>query len=166
MKTQFYFFIVGFALIFLLPTCKRFEDGNNFSIRTVKGRLVKGSPWVFEKLEVDGVDKSEEFRADSAYFDVLIFNDISPRVNDEFSFEESSNHCYSTGKFELFSKNKMRIYALENGCGPGLTYYDYGPIFLDIWIEWEITRLSMNELQMKTKFNGLEYKLFLKSNRE
>jgi hypothetical protein len=166
MKTQFYFFIVGLTLIFI-PSCKRFEDGNNFSIRTVKGRLVKGSPWVFEKLEVDGIDKSDEFRADSSYFDLLRFNKVSSRVSDEFSFATVSSICYSTGNFELFSKNKMRIYALENGCVTGeFDHFFYGPIFRDFWIEWEITRLSMNELQMKTKFNGLVYKLFLKSNRE
>jgi hypothetical protein len=155
------------CIILIINGCNKFEDGNNFSIRTVKGRLVKGSPWIFEKLEVDGVDKSAEFRADSSYFDYLNFNKVHRLVTDEFSFEEVSYNCYSTGNFELFEENKIQIFALENGCVSGeFDHYQYGPIFRDFWVVWIITRLSMDELQMKTVFGGIEYKLFLKSNRE
>lgn len=170
MKTKFYFFIIGLTLIFLMPSCKRFEDGNNFSIRTVKGRLVKGSPWVFEKLEVDGIDKSDEFRADSAYFDIIRFNNLDDLMgDDDYSFVTISEFCYSSGQFELEYSNHLKVAVVENGgCNPYYlpTYYDYGPIFLNIKIDWEITRISMKELQLKTTYTDKEYKLYLKSKEE
>jgi hypothetical protein len=170
MKKQFYFFIVGLTLIFIMPSCKRFEDGNNFSIRTVKGRLVKGSPWVFEKLEVDGIDKSDEFRADSAYFDEINFINTEDLMGSEdYSFETVSEFCYSAGQFILENGNHIQLCAVENGgCNPYYrpTYYDYGPIFLHTYIDWEITRITMKELQIKTTYFYKEYKLYLKSQEE
>lgn len=118
--------------------CTKFEDGRNFSFRSVDRRLEKFSPWIFEKLEVDGVDKSAEFRADSSFFLELRFNIPRSRGSDELSLESTSNICYSLGEYKFTKPNKMKIYLLEyGGCSPQsiFDYYHYGPIFRDYWIE-------------------------------
>lgn len=165
MRISFSIFIIIVAGIFL-SNCNKFEDGRNLSIRSVDGRLIKGSPWIFEKLEVDGIDKSDEFRSDSAYFDELIFSESNEvgygtdvRITRSENFEEIGRH-YLINKNKIIKIGILPIYL------NGTDFHNYGPIFLDDYIEWRITRITMNELQIKTTFIGKEYKLFLKSNRD
>lgn len=166
-RFKFLFFFLSIGIFF--SQCSKFEDGRSWSIRSVKGRLVKGSPWVFEKLEVDGVDKSSEFRADSSFVNSLHFNDpTKSRTSDEFSLSAQSNICSLYGNFKYKKPNKIEISLLEDGgcsTSPDFDDYYFGPIFRSFWIEWEITRLTMKEIQMKTSFQNQEYKLYLKSNR-
>lgn len=167
MKSKYYIIQILISIVcFSLTNCKKFEDGNNFSIRTVEGRLIKGSPWVFEKLEVDGVDKSDEFRLDSAYFDELRFSEPT-EIGYGTDFRAVRNNNFEEiGIHQLTNHNKIiKIGVLSTYINES-DFHNYGPIFKATMIEWNISRLSMNQLQMKTTFNGLEYKLFLKSNRD
>src|SRR5687768_10626221 len=80
--------------------CKKYPEDDVFiQWKSPEKRLVKYGPWVFDKLTVDGVDRSVEFRTDSAYFERIEFK---MHEGYEIDFEVTrSNNFDEIGLYEL-----------------------------------------------------------------
>ena len=159
MKRQFHLFI--FLLVFtgvFFSECKKYPEDDVFiQWRRPEKRLIKYGPWVFDKLTVDDVDKSAEFRADSAYFEKIEFRKREGYYPNfrvyRFGF------INERAIFKLVEKDEyLRLDVTPNTSD----YVDYGPIFKDAPTEWKILRLSKKGLIIETTFNGQIYKLELK----
>jgi hypothetical protein len=161
MKFNFRLYLL-ILLVISFSVCK-FEDGPLINLRTTKGRLIKSSPWTFVKLEVNGLDKTYEYSIDSAAIIEIRFNKVHPsRVGTgEHSFGVDGNYFYGMGEFEITSRNKMKFGYSAYGATNVMSYAYYGPIFIGNQ-EWEISRLSLNELQMKLNYQGDNYKIYFK----
>lgn len=148
------FFLLFSSLFF--AECKKYEEDDVFiQWKRPEKRLLKYGPWVFEKLTVDGVDKSAEFRLDSAYFDKIEFKEHQPGATDialtrNFNFDE-------IGKYEFVNKKKKLSIRMLTTYLNGTDYHNYGPLFKSISVEWEIIKLTKNNLKLSSEFNGSIY---------
>lgn len=55
------------AALFILPACKKYEDGPGISFRTKKGRLV--GEWQLDEIEIDGADYTSDINTWDLDFD-------------------------------------------------------------------------------------------------
>lgn len=159
MKLAFCLYSVILMTVFI-SSCK-FEDGPIISLRSTKGRLIKSSPWIFVKLEVNGSDKTYEYSIDSSAITEISFIKVHPlRVGSgEHSFGAAGTHFYGMGEFDITAGNKIKFGYTAYGSSNVMSFAYFGPIF--IWdLEWEITRLSLKELQMKIDYQGDNYKIY------
>lgn len=59
--------LLALAALFILPACKKYEDGPGISFRTKKGRLV--GEWQLDELEIDGADYTSDVNTWDLDFD-------------------------------------------------------------------------------------------------
>jgi len=152
------YFIIISGLLF--SQCKKYEEDNVLiQWRKPEKRLIKFGPWVFEKLTVDGVDKSIEFRADSAYFDKIEFRNHEEHSTD-IRINRSNSNLYERGLYKIIESNTiLNISAFSNTVSD---IVNFGPIFNQVPVNWEILRLTKKGIKLKTNFNSSEYILELK----
>lgn len=160
LKNNFLIFLLSiFGCSLFFAECKKYvEDDVWIQWKRPEKRLVKYGPWVFDKLTVDGVDKSDEFRNDSAYFDNIEFLEHS-----EYSTDLNINRTLQRdeiGSYSLINKEFLRITALPALPNEG-DFHNYGPLFKTTGQDWEILALSKKRLILKTEFNSIEYKIEL-----
>ena len=162
MKKQSHLFI--FLLLFtgvFFSECKKYPEDDVFiQCRRPEKRLIKYGPWVFDKLTVDGVDKSAEFRADSAYFDRMEF--IEPESDGPNLGIYHNNDLNEIARFKLIENDEILRIEVIPSLPNESNYPDYGPIFIGNRVHWNILRLSKKGLIIETTFNGQVYKLELK----
>jgi hypothetical protein len=161
-----------FAFIFLLlftgvffSECKKYPEDDVFiQCRRPEKRLIKYGPWVFDKLTVDGVDKSAEFRADSAYFRQIRFYEPEIEFGTSLSIDRIAGYHSEYGVFEVVNNNKEIILNVSNSYINHSDYKNFGPLFVSGGTNCEILRLSKKGMTLKTFYHGLTYVLSLKSN--
>jgi hypothetical protein len=150
----------------MFSQCKKYSEDDVFiQWKKPEKRLLKYGPWVFEKLTVDGVDKSEEFKLDTAYFDYIKFYESELENGPSLSIERSSGYHSEFGVFELKNENSELELGVVNSYINHSDYHNYGPLFISGITTWKILRLSKKGMTIKCEFNGSEYKLYLKSDR-
>jgi len=161
-------YIIIFIIIFsgiLFSHCKKYqEDDVLIQWKKPEKRLIKFGPWVFEKLTVDGVDKSIEFKADSAYFDKIEFRKREKNESQYISNVKiiRTNLHTENGLFEIINDAEI----LKIGIIPDLPnetdFHNYGVIFISDYTNWNIIKLTKNSLKLKANYNSSEYILELK----
>jgi hypothetical protein len=158
--SHLFIFLLLFTGVFF-SECKKYPEDDVFiQWRRPEKRLIKYGPWVFDKLTVDGVDKSEEFRADSAYFDRLEFYHTEENLQ-IININRFDNRFDEPGRYKLIDKNKtLSLRALTTYLN-GSDYKNYGPIFSSQEVNWEILKLSKNGLTLKVIYNSSEFILRL-----
>src|SRR3990167_7244191 len=95
-------FLITISSLFF-SECKKYpEDDVWIQCKRPEKRLIKYGPWVLDKLTIAGVDKSDEFRSDSAYFDNMEFLD-----HEEYSTDLKINRTIQRdeiGSYSLINK--------------------------------------------------------------
>jgi hypothetical protein len=156
--SHLFIFLLLFTGVFF-SECKKYPEDDVFiQCRRPEKRLIKYGPWVFDKLTVDGVDKSAEFRADSAYFDRIDFLEHAEYSTDfkvYRTFQRSEK-----GSFLLIDKIILSIIVLPALPNDG-DFHNYGPIFKTSAVEWEILRLSKKGMTLKTNYSNSVFVLYM-----
>jgi hypothetical protein len=147
MKKLILFLIIITAIA---TSCKKYPDGPMFSLRTAKNRLY--GYHTLTTYTVNGVDSL------SHYYDSL-------SLNFHIYYEDVYGHdvCDMSGsrkdgwgstlvwEWELKDKNKFFNIISSSG------NYSTGPFGNNRCPEWEILKLKVNDIKMKTNYNGKEY---------
>lgn len=164
-KHSLFIFLLLFTGVFF-SECKKYPEDDVFiQWRRPEKRLIKYGPWVFDKLTVDGVDKSAEFRADSAYFRQIRFYEPEIEFGTSLSIDRVAGYHSEYGVFELVGDNKEIIFNVVNSYINHSDYNNFGPLFVSGGTNWEILRLSKKGMTIKTTYQNSTYVLSLKSSR-
>jgi hypothetical protein len=151
-KKYFFFISLILAGIFF-SQCKKYSEDDVFiQWKKPEKRLIKYGPWEFEKLEVDGVDKSAEFRLDSAFCPNIFFSILEDYITPDL---HAGNILGTYSLVEDKSTIVLSVYPNINKQGSYFFFYQD--------TSWEILRLSKKGMTLKTNYNSSEYKLYLKS---
>lgn len=163
--TKIRLIIIGFSIIcsgLFLSQCKKYpEDDVLIQWKRPEKRLIKYGPWVFEKLTVDGIDKSAEFRADSAYFNRIEFWAAPNSLSQNLTIYETNGYPYAYGIYDFSEDSKILKLSVYSIWVTELVHF--GPIFRQPQTEWKILRMSKKGVTLQTNFNSSEYILELKS---
>ena len=103
-KINILFFAVMSAALFSASSCKRYEEGPGFSLRTPKARLV--NTWEIEKYLVNGQDVTSQI--------LPVFGDHSLEFTKDNTYEWLISGYRETGTWSFDSK-KERLEMQEQG---------------------------------------------------
>lgn len=144
--------MVVFGSCLFFTECKKYdEDDIWIQWKRPEKRLIKYGPWVFDKLTVDGVDKSDEFRGDSAFIALYRFSEPDPINMSATSMYELIPCDYKL----IDNNNKIQIQEIYQNP-------TYGQYYLLLENNtWIIKRLSKNGFIIETEINGKNYRLEL-----
>jgi hypothetical protein len=153
-----------FSVLIFFSECKKYDDDDVFiQWKRPEKRLIKFSPWKFDKLMVNGIDKSEEFRSDSAFFYEISFSEPKQIGYGTDVFIYRFTGFDEVGRHTLTDKNKNLSLGILNSYINHSDYPNYGPVFSAEYIEWEILRMSKKGMTLKTNYHSSEYILYLKA---
>jgi hypothetical protein len=149
--------IAFLAVIVIVTSCKRYEEGPFLSLRSPEKRLL--GLWEITELKVDDVDFISSYREDSVYvkFSIIEFEELYINIVKEGS--SSSQLSSSTLKFED-GKKKMRFELKRFAAYEQLTapFYELVPP-VEFDNAWDIYRLTSKEFIIGIQFNGVIYRL-------
>lgn len=139
-------------------SCKKYEEGPSFSLKTVKARL--SGEWQIEKYTVNGIDSTELIWNDYRYCSTLGINSLTfakKSVNYK-TFYISGKYLYSyggSGKINLIN-NKNYIVFTFNYLPKNTTY----PTCLsEKNIEWKIIKLYDKAMSLEALIEPNKYRL-------
>jgi len=149
-------FCVLILFVFLLPLACRYKDGPAINFHSVKNRL--GGRWQVTGFTSDGVD-SLQYYNDSCGCKMRI-GFLSDENN--IYFEECPPNKYKYlgegGGYFYFvdNKKKMNLFLVGKSPFKGLGPIAYGGSS-GYNCEWEILKLTKDELKISSDFNGRNY---------
>ncbi len=117
MKTKYLFGALLLSAIFIISSCKKYEEGPAFSLRTKKARLC--GDWKIESITYDGVDNTSNYsnyewniEKDESYVSRITSSGISIEVKGKWKFGEDKDDVYFTP--DGGSEVSYRITKLKN----------------------------------------------------
>jgi hypothetical protein len=139
-------------LIFIGPSCKKYEDGPWISLHSRQKRIE--GDWKLNQLLVDGADSTALIYCDDKdscpYFMHIFLSVKETETYGVIGRYRINGKVYLSLPLLNFSSNKRKL--IIGGVNGGTTKF-FGPIFMQFdKVEWEIQRLSMNELWIKTVY--------------
>jgi hypothetical protein len=144
--------------------CKKYPEDDVFmQWKKPEKRLMKYGPWIFDKLTVDGVDKSAEFKLDTAYFNEIRFIEPALENGPTLGIDRPEGFHDEFGGFELLNKNSELELGIVSSYINHSDYHNYGPLFVSGITVWKILRLSKKGLTLSVEYNSSEYILYLKT---
>ncbi len=148
-----------------LASCKKYEDGPFISLRSPENRII--GRYKLYTYTVNGVDSINLFN-DSLYnefnfFDGKIYGYDAVNGCTIDGLRNDSNIFHLSWVWKLDNDNKI-LKVTKASVYAGNTYWHSGtgPFVNNAECEWEILRLTNNEIKMKTNFKGKEYLIKLK----
>ena len=149
------------ALLFIViafitsSSCKKYPDGPLLSLHSKEHRIV--GTWIVDYYSINGYD-STSYLQGQPYYGKYIFYKRKPDGDDyaEFVLLDNNNIYVSDGHW-FFTNNKKNIDIDQSP----LTQFYMNP-YIARAISWEIRRLTVSDLWLKTTYNGKEYFMKLK----
>lgn len=159
LKHKNYFFVFLFALA-LLSCSKKYPDGPKFTLRTPLQRIVGN--WYMEKYLVDGVESISEF---TGYASKQIgFQQKTSTKPTGYTIKigntgDTVNYFYATGTWGFLNNETtlhMEKKRVSNVIGIS------GPLTQKQTINYDILRLTHNELWIRTDYDSATYEMHFK----
>lgn len=150
--------LVLLVIIAITESCKKYDEGPMFSLRSAYGRF--SDVHVLTKYTVDGIDSLELYNDSLS----LLFQF---RYHYDDNFKRQVCLIGSTRKDGQWSElfwgwnliDNKKIFKVYSSGGPSGT----GPFGMNKLPEWEIIKLKLDDIKMKTNYNGKEYYIELES---
>lgn len=143
---------------FIAFACSKYDDNPGISFRSVEKRL--SGLWEIQSLKIEGIDYHSEYMADSVYLRFVISGTKEQLYIYLVEESKSSSHL-SASALVFGDKNKTLIFGL-----PVYALYTNitAPIFhlipaINTEHEWDISRLTMDDLWISTDHNDSLYEL-------
>ena len=115
-KTSLNRLLILVAGISMIASCKKYEEGPEFTLRTAKSRIVNS--WVIEKYLVNGNDFTS--------FWLGVYGDYTIKYDKNNTYKFVRNGSYKTGKW--FLKHNYSMLVIQESGVTGTSDYDYGKI--------------------------------------
>lgn len=163
MKKRFFIIFITIILVFFTG-CKKYPEGPNLSFRSAVKRI--SGVWDVETFYVNDINLTENFKSNKHYTELVIVTEdcLKPSFLDFDIMEINNGSPYLNYSYYWdFTNDKKNIiceYANECQSIDTLNINFNIDLFIDkIDIEWQILRLTQNELWLKTEYNNNNYLL-------
>jgi len=140
--------IFALAILLFLAACK-YEDGPLISLRSKHNRL--DGTWKFKEVLVDEIDSTSAYQQQFTYISIVSGEDLwnAYMVDAQIEFHSDSNYTQAKG---WFNKNKTLLHISF------LSIFTWSFGFIGGYNEdWEVLKLSNNNLWFKTNYNNRTY---------
>lgn len=157
MKSIFYF---SFIIIFCITSCKKYEEGPCFSLRSKDNRICNN--WDIDFIYIDGIDSTNYLTTIVAHIDVRskdkkCYIDFYDKINRMYLFMKG-NWQWSNAKKQIIMQFNYQ-YDFN-----GDTIYNtipVGPIKPYNTVIFDIVKLKYTDCILETRFNNKTYKLIM-----
>jgi hypothetical protein len=153
MKNTISFLIATMVVICLFSGCKKYEDGPDFTLRSVKNRLTNGK-WGLDKITIDGQDSTYEYKEVDFNYEFYTGTAFGAKP-----YTYSQAYTYNSQLIQIdngdviFTNNGNTISFQPYSSTYG-SYSSYSPIFgsdsYGNYLEWDITKLTNKEFWLET----------------
>jgi hypothetical protein len=149
----------------IIVGCQKYEDGPYVSFRSKFGRLCNGGVWRMEYFGVSGIDSTEGIINSTANLSYLFNFDIKRPAMKLWAFNDSlpdkidSSTAIYTGYWNFADRYMNLELIIPNDSTFTDTIPVLGPLHKEGIMDWEILRLSYEELWIDNIYNHQTYEI-------
>lgn len=133
-------FVLLLTSLTIITSCKKYEDGPMFSLRTKKARLT--GDWKIQSFTEDGVDITGFFSSSSEW---NIESDNTYKIN---LIVTGVNSTPETGKWK-FGEDKDDVYFTDNATGEETAYRILRLKNTELWLRHTDSQGSVTVIKLK-----------------
>ena len=151
--TLFYLLSLFLVGLFFETSCKKYPNGPLLSLHSKEHRIV--GTWIVDYYSINGYD-STSYLQGQPYYGKCVFYKQKGDYSADFVLVSNDNNYFSSGSW-WFTDNKKDLKIQQS------TFQQFymNPYIAGL-ITWEIRRLTVSDLWLKTTYNGKEYFMKLK----
>ncbi|MEP7265627.1 MAG: hypothetical protein ABI772_14070 [Bacteroidota bacterium] len=153
-------YILLFILLIPLHGCKKYEEGPLISFRSKDKRL--NGIWRLEHLYINNIDSITAVSSQYCNGDLYIYYQSKQHNEGHWETVVDYQNCKKCYGYWGLSHNKKNIY-IEHMISDSCTFRSVGPYLATDHDEWEIRKLTMDQLWLSTVYKGQNCWIHFKS---